>query len=203
MPALPKTFYFQTTFGEEWKGFWNGLWWRAERAISSADELVVIGYSLPTADERARAMLLRTKNKTARLTVCCANGTGSIEREFRDNGFTNIETGAPTFDDFLAREATRTDTDAAPTSPTTTLSRLNALTGKQGLLKIQYAGEVGFTFLSVDPAPGLPTATNDTAIQTAIDRSHFLVRFDEGTLIDGRNTRVISGHHISLIRGRY
>ena len=31
----------------------------------------------------------------------------------------------------------------------------------------------------------------------------FLVRFDEGTLIDGSDTRVISGRYISLIRGKY
>ena len=80
---------------------------------------------------------------------------------------------------------------------------MNALTGKQGLLKIRYAGEVGFTFLSVDPAADLPAEADDEAIQAAITRSRFLVRFDEGTLIDGSDTRVISGRDISLIRGRY
>jgi hypothetical protein len=29
------------------------------------------------------------------------------------------------------------------------------------------------------------------------------VRFDEGTLIEGSDTRVISGRYISLIRGKY
>jgi hypothetical protein len=88
-----------------------------------------------------------------------------------------------------------------------TLSRLKALTGKQGLLPIRvadgYAGEVRFTFLSVDPAPNLPEETDDEAIQEAINRSRFLVRFDEGTLIDGSDTRVISGRDISRIKGRY
>jgi hypothetical protein len=108
------------------------------------------------------------------------------------------------FDDFLARDAIRGGShDAAPICPTKTLSRLNALAGKRGLLKIQYAGEVEFTFLSVDPAPGLSMELDDQAIQTAIDRSRFLVRFDDGTLIDGSDTRVISGRDISLIRGRY
>src|SRR5664279_4533155 len=78
-----------------------------------------------------------------------------------------------------------------------TLSRLNALIGKQGLLKIRFAGEVGFTFLAVYPAPDLRAETNDEAIQTAIARSQFLVRFDEGTLIDGSDTKVISGRDIS------
>ncbi len=53
MPALPKAFYFQTTFGQEWNGFWNGLWQSAESVAESAGDLVVIGYSLPIADERA------------------------------------------------------------------------------------------------------------------------------------------------------
>ena len=106
------------------------------------------------------------------------------------------------FDDFLTREAIRKDTGAVrPIRPAR--SRLNALTGKQGLLKIRFAGEVGFTFLSVDPAPDLPMELDDEAIQMAIDRSRFLVRFDQGTLIDGSDTRVISGRDISLIRGRY
>ena len=80
---------------------------------------------------------------------------------------------------------------------------MNALAGKQGLLKVRYGGEVGFTFLSVYPAPELPAETDDEGIQTAITRSQFLVRFDEGTLIDGSDRRVISGRDISLIRGRY
>jgi hypothetical protein len=65
-----------------------------------------------------------------------------------------------------------------------TVSRLNALVGKQGLLKIRYGGEVEFTFLSVDPAPNLPMEADDDVIQRAITESQFLVRFDDGTLIE-------------------
>jgi hypothetical protein len=66
-----------------------------------ADEVVVIGYSLPVVDERARALLLGTKNKTVRLSICCGNGTVGIEQEFRDHGFTGLEAVAPTFEEFL------------------------------------------------------------------------------------------------------
>jgi hypothetical protein len=83
------------------------------------------------------------------------------------------------------------------------LSRLNNLVGKQGLLKLQSAGEVGFTFLSVSPATVLPTEQDDAAFQGAITRSEFVVRFDEGTLINGSHTKVVSGRYISLIKGRY
>jgi len=205
MPALPKTFHFATAYGEEWKEFWDALWWRAERAIENADELVIIGYSLPIADERARAMLLGSANTAVSLSICCGKTSARLEQEFRASGFTNIQSGAATFDDFLARETAKDCADAGVTTPHSsgTLSRLKALTGKQGLLKIRYAGEVGFTFLSVDPAPDLPMEADDEAIQTAITRSRFLVRFDEGTLIDGSDRRVISGRDISLIRGRY
>lgn len=203
MPALPKHFHFATTYGEEWKDFWDGLWWRAEHAIENADELAIIGYSLPLADQRARAMLLASANKGVRLSICCGIATAKLEQEFRDHGFSNIQGGAPTFDAFLIRETARGNTSASTTTERKTLSRLNGLVGKQGLLKIRYAGQVGFTFLSVVPAPNLPAEADDESIQDAINRSEFQVRFDEGTLIDGSDTRVISGRHISLIRGRY
>jgi hypothetical protein len=83
------------------------------------------------------------------------------------------------------------------------LSRLQNLVGKQGLVKIAQAGEVGFTFVAVHPAPDLPAKGDDAALQRAITRSEFTVQFDEGILIDDSNRKVISGFYISLIRGRY
>jgi hypothetical protein len=202
MPALPKHFHFATTYGQEWKDFWDGLWWRAEHAIENADELAIIVYSLPTADERARAALLGSAKKGVRLSICCANATSKLEQEFGDHEINNIQGGAPTFDGFLIRETARVDTGADAATILKTLSRLNDLGGKQGLLKIRYAGEVGLTFLSVDPPSDLPGEADDESTQDAITRSQFRVRFDEGTLIDGSDTGVISGRYISLIRGR-
>jgi hypothetical protein len=83
------------------------------------------------------------------------------------------------------------------------LSRLQNLVGKHGLVKIAHAGEVGFTFIAVHPALGLPLNGDDDELQDSITRSEFTVQFDEGILIDGSNRRVISGSYISLIRGRY
>jgi hypothetical protein len=205
MPALPKQFYFATTYGKEWKDFWDYVWQRAEQSIANADEVIVIGYSLPVADERARSMLLDSVNKNVRLTICCGSATARLEEEFRAHGFSGIERVATTFEDFLASEAARGGTDGGAPIPrgNATCSRLHALTGKQGLLKIRFAGEVPFTFLSVEPPSDLPAEADDMAIQNAITRSHFLVRFDDGTLIDGRDTKIISGRDISLIRGRY
>lgn len=103
MPALPKTFYFATIFGHEWKPFWDSLWRRAEDAIARAEELVIIGYSMPAADGRARELLLGTINKAVRLTICCGSATPTLEEEFHDHGFTSIlHIADPTFAGFLA-----------------------------------------------------------------------------------------------------
>ena len=50
---------------------------------------------------------------------------------------------------------------------------------------------------------GTPTETGNDAFQRAITQSEFTVRFDNGVLIDGSDTKIISGQYISLIRGRY
>jgi hypothetical protein len=197
LPALPKQFGHDSA----WKAFWDDLWNRAENAIKNAAELVVIGYSLPDADERARSMLRGTANKSVRLSICCGKATAGIEQLFRDNKFSNIVPIATTFEDFVARyrEAERTDLLAEACHRTQTLPRLRALIGKQGRL---FAGGVGFTFLDVYPAANLPKETSDEAIETAITLSQFLVHFDDGIFIDGSD-RVIPGSYISLIRGRY
>jgi hypothetical protein len=90
MPALPKQFHFTTTFGQEWKGFWDDLWRRATSAIQTADEVVIIGYSMPSIDGRARDMLLGTRNKAVRVSICCGKTTATLEQEFRDHGFSCI-----------------------------------------------------------------------------------------------------------------
>jgi hypothetical protein len=103
MPALPKRFYFETTYGLEWMSFWDGLWGRALDAIDGASEIVMIGYSLPAADERAREMLLNAVNKSVPLTICCGSATADIEQAFRDHGFGAIQRPTdPTFAGYLA-----------------------------------------------------------------------------------------------------
>jgi hypothetical protein len=105
MPALPKRFHFATSFGKEWRGFWNGLWQRAKQAIEIADELVVIGYSLPKEDKRARKLLLGPANKAVRVTICCGSDTGRLEQRFRKRGFSDTKQigGDNKFQNFLER----------------------------------------------------------------------------------------------------
>jgi hypothetical protein len=79
------------------------------------------------------------------------------------------------------------------------LSYLNGLVGKRGFLPIKCGSnhfEVAFTVLSVTPAASLP---DEYGLLSAATRSEFTVRFVHGTLLDGSNTRVISGHDISCI----
>jgi len=104
MPALPKRFYHETSsFGREWEPFWDDLWQRAEAALQKADKLVIIGYRLPDADERARELLLRQAAKNINLTICCGDATASIERQFREQGFSRIgHAPDPTFEGWLA-----------------------------------------------------------------------------------------------------
>jgi hypothetical protein len=105
MPALPKRFHYSTSFGQEWKPFWDRLWKRAKRAIDHAEELVLIGYSMPNIDKRACAMLLRTKNKKVRLSICCGNSTEALQLRFRRAGFSNVQPAPPTFDALMESES--------------------------------------------------------------------------------------------------
>jgi hypothetical protein len=85
--------------------------------------------------------------------------------------------------------------------------RLRNLVGKRGLVMLKANGaaarEFEFTIVAVHPAPDIPEIGDDDVLQRAITRSEFTVKFEDGTLIDASNYKVISGRHISLIRGRY
>jgi len=112
LPALPKRFYFETTFGTEWDGFWADLWKQASRATEAADELTIIGYSLPVADEAARGLLLNRRNASVKLSICCGETTPSIANEFRVRGFTNISTSPATFAEYLSFEEAKSGHEA-------------------------------------------------------------------------------------------
>jgi hypothetical protein len=102
LPALPKRFYFETSFGREWEEFWTALWDRAQQAIEAASEIAVIGYSLPIADKAARNLLLNTNNKSVPLAISCGSSSESIRDEFAKNGFSVVEPAPPTFEEYLA-----------------------------------------------------------------------------------------------------
>lgn len=79
------------------------IWSQAANALGRADELVIAGYSLPGADERARALLLGTDNRSARVIIICGSDTQRIVREFQDRGFRHVSGGKELlFQDWVA-----------------------------------------------------------------------------------------------------
>jgi hypothetical protein len=97
-----KRFFSETSFGRELEDFWQCLWSQAEVALGSSDEIAVIGYSLPIADERARELLLEKANRSAQITICCGERSSHVSHEFERHGFSHIETmGGGRFEDYL------------------------------------------------------------------------------------------------------
>lgn len=66
--------------------FLKGVWNKAEQAISRADEIVFIGYSLPDADMEIRCLSLRgiaRNNRRPRITVVDVDETGSTKEQYQ------------------------------------------------------------------------------------------------------------------------
>jgi hypothetical protein len=102
LPGLHKSFFHQTFAGREWQPFWDHIWDMAGEAVRSADEIVVIGYSMPEADERARELLLKCSNPEAEILVFSGNSTHKICEEFREKGFGKTGSDEPRrFEDYL------------------------------------------------------------------------------------------------------
>ncbi len=101
MPAFGKKFSLSSTSGQEWKPFWEDLWRKAEIGLRVAEEIAIIGYSLPLTDERARDLLFQRANRDARLYVCCRQDTETIAQEFRNHGFLNIVKEVTSFEEYL------------------------------------------------------------------------------------------------------
>ena len=91
MPGRNKQFYVGDD--RDWEPFYDFLWDMARTALRTADEIVIIGYSCPIADLRARAMILGESNRNAKITVCCHADTPRIEKEFIDSGFERTQAG--------------------------------------------------------------------------------------------------------------
>jgi hypothetical protein len=102
LPGLPKKFFHQTHFGQEWEPFWDRIWAQAQQALASAKRIVIIGYSMPTADERARELLLKYSNHGADIQVFSGSRTCAICKDFRNSGFRSVNSlGNNYFEDYL------------------------------------------------------------------------------------------------------
>ncbi len=103
MPTLHKRFYVPITGGSrEWEPFWDDIWSQAEQALQSSAKIVIVGYSMPTADERAIELLLKHSNPDAEILVFSGSRTNAICEDFRKSGFqTVISFGQGYFADYL------------------------------------------------------------------------------------------------------
>ena len=102
MPGPHKRFFSVTSFGRELEEFWGSLWLKAEDALASSQNIVIIGYSLPVADEKARELLLQKANHSADITVCCGRDSAHILDQFKQVGFEKVHTlGRGFFEDYL------------------------------------------------------------------------------------------------------
>src|SRR4029077_11664440 len=83
LPVLHKKFFQLTSYGKERDDFWDSLWDQAIHAVQSTERLVVIGYSFPKADERARNMIFKEASQEAQISIYCGGSSNSICEEFR------------------------------------------------------------------------------------------------------------------------
>jgi hypothetical protein len=101
LPTYEKQFSVTTSLEEEWSSFYESLWTQAEASLARSDQIVVIGYSMPEADHRSRALLLWNSNKRAGVSLCCASSNKGLRAQFENHGFWRVsEIG--TFADLFA-----------------------------------------------------------------------------------------------------
>ncbi len=93
LPSRSKTF--------QSRELWTHLWAQAEHTLRTTDEIVIIGYSLPAADNRARRLLLEDANKNAHLRICSGEDSFQISDQFRASGFRNVAATHHLFEDWL------------------------------------------------------------------------------------------------------
>jgi hypothetical protein len=62
--------------------FWRSLWDEAASALRRTDEIVIIGYSLPQADDGVRDLLVRNVSLSSRVIVCSRGRSSDIAKEF-------------------------------------------------------------------------------------------------------------------------
>jgi hypothetical protein len=106
MPTAKKRFFFDTSSGREWEGFWDSLWAQAATALSSSDEVYLIGYSIPAYDTRARDLIRSEIRPDVPIEVCCHDGTSSVVKTLREVGFGRASAAIDrTFDGWIKSHA--------------------------------------------------------------------------------------------------
>lgn len=102
LPGGNKEFSVETSFGSELSEFWKHLWMQSEGALEACSKVVVCGYSLPAADQRAREMLIDVPPRDASIEIVPGRDSERIASEFKTAGFSSIMTfGTGHFEDWL------------------------------------------------------------------------------------------------------
>jgi len=82
LPDTDKRFY--------WERLWLPLWDSAARQLRSAGEVFIHGYSLPSADARARRLLFDNVSPHAPVHIFCWGASERIAAGFRQRGFADV-----------------------------------------------------------------------------------------------------------------
>jgi hypothetical protein len=90
LPTYEKQYFVITSIGDEWISFYESLWTQASDSLQQSERIVIIGYSMPNADIRSRAMLLWTSNKRAEVLLSCAGSNAKLKHEFEVHGFGRV-----------------------------------------------------------------------------------------------------------------
>jgi hypothetical protein len=103
MPTANKRFYWPTWYGREWEGFWDSLWSQATEALNASEEVLLIGYSAPEYDSRARSLLATLAYSNALIKVCCRSATANVVESLRKLGLAKAQPSRATrFEDWLS-----------------------------------------------------------------------------------------------------
>jgi len=62
----------------------------ASARLRTANEVFILGYSMPKADARARRLLFDSIEKSAAINIHCLSMSDRVAEEFRISGFTDV-----------------------------------------------------------------------------------------------------------------
>jgi hypothetical protein len=93
LPVPSKNFYLEFTGAKdrEMSQFFDSLWFQAQKGLGMSDEIVICGYSMPDADEKACKLLLQKANKDAQVRVVSGGSSESVVQRFTENGFHSVQ----------------------------------------------------------------------------------------------------------------
>ncbi len=81
------------------------IWGQAKEQLQRSSAVVICGYSLPAADERARELLFDNIPKAAAIEVVCGNDSDRIMEEFNAARFEDVKSCPIFFEEWVKRRA--------------------------------------------------------------------------------------------------